>query len=261
MGCRHGRDGLRDRARRELALLGMGTCTMGLEGEHRLWDRVVNDVSAMDQAASLVADDRRRQTVFLITGIARGGGRWPGSVLPACRQRVWVSWTAAAAAPRQAGNWSHRHWNWHHHQKPSSRSRVRVQGSKERPARLLRPAVPGDAAARGPRRWGALAHRGHGQRHRGERDPPEAGGRHRHRNPALPAGFPHAGDPHRAGGSGPGGDAPAPSRVPAVPWSRLISALVLAATAEAMHMLLPSSWLHEGLEIALALAAIPLAQG
>ena len=44
-----------------------------------------------------------------------------------------------------------------------------------------------------------------------------------------------------------------------VPWHRLIAALVLAAAAEGIHALLPSSWLHEALEIALALGAIPLA--
>jgi Cd2+/Zn2+-exporting ATPase len=44
-----------------------------------------------------------------------------------------------------------------------------------------------------------------------------------------------------------------------VPWTRLIAALVLAAAAEGIHALLPQSWLHEALEIALALGAIPLA--
>ncbi len=44
-----------------------------------------------------------------------------------------------------------------------------------------------------------------------------------------------------------------------VRWNRLIAALVLAAAAEGIHALLPASWLHEALEIALALAAIPLA--
>ncbi|QNI44799.1 cadmium-translocating P-type ATPase [Synechococcus sp. WH 8101] len=44
-----------------------------------------------------------------------------------------------------------------------------------------------------------------------------------------------------------------------VPWTRLIAALMLAAAAEGIHALLPQSWLHEALEIALALGAIPLA--
>ena len=46
---------------------------------------------------------------------------------------------------------------------------------------------------------------------------------------------------------------------PAVPWNRLIAALVLAAGAEAIHWLLPASWWHEALEIVLAVSAIALA--
>lgn len=42
-------------------------------------------------------------------------------------------------------------------------------------------------------------------------------------------------------------------------WRRLIAALVLAAGAEAIHWLLPASWWHEALEIALAVSAIALA--
>ncbi len=45
----------------------------------------------------------------------------------------------------------------------------------------------------------------------------------------------------------------------AVTWHRLIAALVLAAAAEGIHTLLPASWLHEALEITLAIGAIPLA--
>ena len=45
----------------------------------------------------------------------------------------------------------------------------------------------------------------------------------------------------------------------AVPWHRLIAALVLAVAAEGIHAVVPPSWLHEALEIALALGAIPLA--
>ncbi|NBO29584.1 MAG: heavy metal translocating P-type ATPase, partial [Synechococcaceae bacterium WBA_2_066] len=52
---------------------------------------------------------------------------------------------------------------------------------------------------------------------------------------------------------------PAPPVAAAVPWSRLIASLVLAAAAEGIHSFLPPSWLHEGLEITLALGAIPLA--
>jgi Cd2+/Zn2+-exporting ATPase len=52
---------------------------------------------------------------------------------------------------------------------------------------------------------------------------------------------------------------PAPPVAAAVPWARLIASLVLAAAAEGIHAFLPPSWLHEGLEIALALGAIPLA--
>lgn len=51
----------------------------------------------------------------------------------------------------------------------------------------------------------------------------------------------------------------APPVTSAVPWSRLIAALVLAAAAEGIHAVLPPSWIHEALEIALALGAIPLA--
>ena len=52
---------------------------------------------------------------------------------------------------------------------------------------------------------------------------------------------------------------PAPPVAAPVPWSRLIASLVLAAAAEGIHPFLPPSWLHEGLEITLALGAIPLA--
>jgi Cd2+/Zn2+-exporting ATPase len=51
-----------------------------------------------------------------------------------------------------------------------------------------------------------------------------------------------------------------PTALPSTaPWPRLIAALALAAAAEGIHTALPPSWLHEAMEIALALAAIPLA--
>ncbi len=45
----------------------------------------------------------------------------------------------------------------------------------------------------------------------------------------------------------------------AVPWLRLITALLLAAAAELTNLVLPPSWLAEAIAISLALAALPLA--
>ena len=52
---------------------------------------------------------------------------------------------------------------------------------------------------------------------------------------------------------------PLPPVASAVPWFRLIAALVLAASAEAIPLLLSASWLQNAIEMSLALAAISLA--
>ncbi len=44
-----------------------------------------------------------------------------------------------------------------------------------------------------------------------------------------------------------------------MPWFRLIAALVLAASVEAIPLLLSASWLQNAIEMSLALAAISLA--
>ena len=52
---------------------------------------------------------------------------------------------------------------------------------------------------------------------------------------------------------------PLPPVASAVPWRRLIAALLMAAAAEGIPLVLPASWFQEVIEIALALAAIGLA--